>query len=284
MKLKQFIWICLIGALFVNAQTKTGFAAHLMGERDYFRAISEYKRLAFYSRDSVEIRNSYLQISKAYYKSGRYNASLQYAAYLLNMGKLPADIQIRAENYMGLNYHAMGLYNRALHVFSENAKLDPGPFSRLYEGLVLTEAGKWKQAANTYKMLNKYPAEPFAGLGGELSTKVLQGVNIPQKSPFVAGAFSALFPGGGQIYTDHPIDAIQAFLFVGAFAFSSYMAYKYDSENNRSYLTTGVALSITALFHAGNIIGAYRTAEYYNQKKRNDFIGGIREKVLKLDY
>ena len=43
-------------------------------------------------------------------------------------------------------------------------------------------------------------------------------------------------------------------------------------------------VSITGIFHIANIIGAYRTAEYKNNKEKLIFMENIREKVFSIDY
>lgn len=276
------VFICATG--FAQEKTSFGYAAHLMQSRDYYRAISEFKRIAFFSKDSTEIQASYMQIARAYYKSGHFKSSVSYCGTLLNMGGLSSQLYLKSENYLGLNYYALGMNARADAIFSRNAKIDSSGFSTLFDGLVKTDALKWQEASAIFNKLKDKQNRALSILGTELSDRVSRGRFLSYKSPVLSGVLSALIPGSGQLYSEHPVDALQAFLFVGAFAFSSYAAYKYDSQRKGPYIATGLALGITSLFHFGNILGAYKTAQYYNQKKQNDFINGIREKILEIDY
>lgn len=81
----------------------------------------------------------------------------------------------------------------------------------------------------------------------------------------------------------HYYDGLQALAFVSAFVLASYAAYRYDRDLNTNYLSTYAAISVTALFHLGNIIGAERTARYYNYRQRSDFMRDIRRKALSIE-
>jgi hypothetical protein len=44
---------------------------------------------------------------------------------------------------------------------------------------------------------------------------------------------------------------------------------------------TTVALSLTGLFHISNIMGAERTARFYNQRQRDLYVGAVRDQALR---
>ena len=121
-------------------------------------------------------------------------------------------------------------------------------------------------------------------MSDQLSKDVLEGDNIYRKNQYFATILSSILPGSGQFYCHHYYDGIQAFIYVGAFAFGTYTSYRYDKNFNTNYFSTIATASITGLFHIGNIIGAQRTAGYYNLKQKQKFLDSIRIKVFSIDF
>jgi hypothetical protein len=81
----------------------------------------------------------------------------------------------------------------------------------------------------------------------------------------------------------HWWDALQAAAFVGAFALTSFVAYEYDHSRGGPYWLTGISLSLTGVLHLANILGAERTAGYYNQRQDQLFLEPIRARVLDVE-
>lgn len=265
----------------IYAQDQMKFAEYLYKDHDYFRAISIYKQIMFFT-DDVETKNHCLfQIIKAYYKSNKYKASIQYTSRLLNQPQLPDWYLIKAQIYLGLNYYGLKLYPMAEDYFNRVISSDTTGFALYYLGLLNAESQQWKKASEIYEeVYQKYPQTRIGQISSQLSQDVIQGYNIPRKNPTFASILSTFIPGSGQIYSHHYYDGIQAFLFVGAFSYATFAAYRYDKNFNNNFLTTYVALSITAIFHLANIIGANRTANYYNLQQKEKFMTQIREKVF----
>jgi TM2 domain-containing membrane protein YozV len=107
---------------------------------------------------------------------------------------------------------------------------------------------------------------------------------VPHRSPLFAATLSAVLPGAGQAYYGHWFDAAQALGFVAAFGFVSYFAYRYDGARGGPYVFTAVSLSLTALLHLANILGAERTARYFNQHQRDLFVAPIRARALEAEF
>lgn len=282
----NWLWVlALLAGYGGRAQNTADYASYLMQERDYFRAISEYKRILFFSQDPAEKQFSLFQIAKAYHFSNRYKSSIQYATRLLNQPDLPADYLPKAQIYLGLNYYRMRVFPLAEDHFRQAQSADSSGFALLYLGLLRAERGQWAQAGGSFReAAAQFPAGPAGALAGELSEDVLLGEKLPRKSPWLATMMSALLPGSGQIYNRHYYDGVQAFLFVGAFSFASYAAYRYDRDLNTNYLSTYAAISLTGIFHLANIIGANRTARFYNYRQKEKFLEQVREKVFREAY
>jgi tetratricopeptide (TPR) repeat protein len=268
-----------------QAQSRADYARSLMADQDYYRAISVYKELAFFSRNADSTIFFLSQIGKAYRLSGHYTEAITTFADLADDFKLTLSESSMVNQNLGLAYLGMRVPAQSLSFFQEAEKGDTNRLSNFFLGAVYTEMGEWNKAMEEYStvMQGKTDSSLFALSERFLST-LQRSDQIPRRSPLVASLFSVVFPGSGQLYCGHDVDALQAFAFVSAFAFTSYVAYKYDSKYNRNYLLTGISISLAGIFHLANIIGAERTAEYFNQRQRDLFIEEIRDKTLNHDF
>lgn len=75
------------------------------------------------------------------------------------------------------------------------------------------------------------------------------------------------------------VDVALSFLYNAGFAYTSWLAYQYDKDND-TYLNTTAALSINYFFYIGNLLGAYKTARYRNYRLRSESVDKLREKVF----
>jgi tetratricopeptide (TPR) repeat protein len=284
LKRSRTLIILIMAAVSLNAQSNTDFAMSLMKDRDYFRAISLYKELAFFSHDRDSIIFYYSQIGKAYRLSQKYQLSVSTYSRLLNDYKLIDSMSRSIYLNLGLNYLEMNVPGQAISYFQEAQKTDTVGYSLFYLGLTAVEMSDWIKAQYYYDQLAlKTSAANLQALSKEFSSTIAGADRIPQRSPCLSALMSTFVPGSGQVYTGHYIDALQAFAFVSAFSFASYIAYQHDKNNNSNYLLTGISISITGLFHFANIIGAERTASYYNQRQKDLFIQEIRQKSYSLE-
>lgn len=266
------------------SQDHLDYADYLMQDNDFYRAISEYKKIYFFSNDAELKNHCLLNISKAYLKSNKYKLSIRYASILLNNTE-DQNLLTKANNYIGLNYYGLRVLSMAEDFFNKSFQTDDTGFSLFYSALLDLEKGRYKNARQKYTDICKqYPDSEIYETSKKLSEKVLLGKHLKTKSPFISAALSTFVPGSGQVYCGHYYDGIQAFIYVGAFAYATYIAYKYDKHVNNNYITTFASLSITALFHVGNIIGATKTADYYNMKQKEQFLDQIRKDVFSVDY
>jgi len=269
----------------IFSQTRMDYADYLYAEKDYFRAISEYKRTFYFSDDNNLKNNCLLNISRAYLKSSRFKSSIRYASKLLNREDVHTDRVTRANHVIGLSYYGLKVFPMAEDFFNKAASSDTSGFSLFYLALLDVEKSKYEDAHIKYHdIAQNHPDSEVARLSMQLSADVLKGHDVKRKNPFLAALMSALLPGSGQLYCQHAYDGLQSFLYVGAFAFATYAAYQYDRHCSDHYVHTAIAVSITGLFHIGNIIGAQRTARYYNLKQKENFLNRIRESVFSIDY
>lgn len=269
----------------VFARSQMDYAEFLMKDEDYFRAISMYKQIMYFSDDVVTRNFCLLQIAKAYHKGNRFKASIKFLSRLLNQSHLSASYLNRAQIYLGLNYYGLRSYTLAEDQLQKAVSTDTTGFASYYLALVELEKGNWRIAGESYERVSqKFGHTRIGILSKQLTEEVLKGEDLDSKNPYLAAVFSTILPGSGQFYCHHYYDGIQAFLYVGAFALATHAAYRYDRDFNKNYISTYIAFSITSLFHIGNIIGAQRTASYYNLKQKQRFLDQIRKKAFSIEY
>jgi len=258
------------------------FAESLMAENDFFRAITEYKRLAFYSSDDEVKRNCAYAIALAYLKSDHFSLSLAYLDALVNLPQVPEKLLLKANLLYGVNFYCLHEPVLARNYFDKSVLTDTSGMPELFLGLLSAENSAWQEASGFFRAAaDKAGTTGYGLLAVDLTKEILKGQTLDRRSPFLAGMFSAVLPGSGQAYTGHWFDGLNAFTMVGLFGFSTYLAFSYESQQNKGYYVyTAISGIITSLFYFSNILGAARTAEYYTAKQRQDFLDGIRDRIV----
>ncbi len=266
-----------------RAEPDPDFARQLMAERDYFRAITVYKELVFRATEPSRLAFYRYQIGQAYRLSRRPDLSSEVLGRLRPVA--PPELAGKIEVQLGLNDLAQNIPASAVQHFEQARALGEGGRADLALGLIDVDEGR--PAVAQLRFANAVAAASdakMAALAQQLGEAAGRYEQRPQKSPWLAGLLSAVVPGAGQLYAGHPVDAAQAFGFVGAFAFTSFLAYQYDRRREGPYVFTSISLSITALLHLANVLGAERTARYFNQHQNEIYLGPLRQRVLGLPF
>lgn len=93
------------------------------------------------------------------------------------------------------------------------------------------------------------------------------------KSGFLAGTLSAIFPGAGKIYAGKTLQGITTFLPVAIMGVQAYEAYKVGGVNTaRFYIYSG----LFSIFYIGNIWGSVLSVSVV----RNEFTKKINDQIL----
>jgi hypothetical protein len=133
--------------------------------------------------------------------------------------------------------------------------------------VIRDEAGAERALAG---LANEDPEGPWARVREE----VRQRGDLPSRSPVVAGLLSALCPGGGQLYTGRPVDAVGSFFAVALFAAGSWAAFEGELDL-LGWLSGAIALA----YHAGGVAGAVRSAHRRNETEERAFLDRVADLV-----
>ena len=256
--------------------TRADFAEDLLRERDYARAAGVYKELAFFASEPAQ-RAAYLyEVAQAERLGRKYELAIaSFSAVLEAPGVTPSLAQ-RAYLQLATTALAMRVPAQVPLYLERATGPEFAPIARVLRGSAAAQEGRWDDARALYAHAAEgAPGTRIGALAREFEGEVAHASELPSRSPWLAAGLSALVPGAGQVYTGHYVDALQAFAFIGAFAVSSYAAYRFDASEGHGYALTGAMLSITAIFHATNVVGAERTARYFNERARDGVLGPI---------
>ena len=278
------LWVLVICMLFsttLHAHTTLKYANHLYEQRDYFRAISAYKEIAFHADYPGLKQVAYSRIAYAYYHSGKYNSANYYVRHLLGQFSLNDSLRNEICIIGGLTAYQLEDYPRALRYFQQSRSGHTSGRSFAYTGLVHAALAQM-DSADWY--FTRIPTEDDALFNVQAKDDIRQLLmhrrTDRRKSPMLAAGMSALLPGAGQVYSNHYYDALQAAGFVLGFAYASYLAYRYEKSEGGPYIRTGIGIGVTGIFHLGNILGAYRTAQYRNYRQRETFLRRLQNLIL----
>ncbi len=254
------------------------FAGRLMEEKDLYRAITEYKRFLSYYPEDERAPLCLLNIAIAYEKGGKTDLAVEQFQQIYK--NYPGtSMSERAYYEIGIAYYTDGRYEDADRAFSDFIKNYPGSIrmdpAHIHLGWSLIYLWKLERAASVfYAVSEKSPQHPFAQA---LSKEIESGITTPNKSPVLAGIFSAVLPGAGQIYTGRFTEGVTSFVLNGSFIWAIVELFDRGSE------VAGTLLGFfEAGWYTGGIFGAVNDAHKFNSKARMDFIQNLKTRFPML--
>ena len=255
-------------------QSQFDFAQNLFYEKDYERAITEYKRFIFLFPQSSLSERVALMIGHSYFKEGRWNESILSFEEFIKM--YPESHEVAEAYYFkGAGERRLKRYEDALSSFEKIQKLGSEEYrdrAVLESALVHLDKNDWNGARALFSTVpddSEYFDSAFIFLKGLDNMN-----NISLKSPALAGTFAAILPGAGHLYTERYRDALVAFLLNGVFIGAAYEFF--DDENYSAGIIVG---AFELGWYAGNIYSAVGSAHKFNRRMRNDFIEGLKIKT-----
>jgi TolA-binding protein len=190
------------------------FAERLMREGEYFRAITEYRRFLFYFPDDPRCPMVHFTIGLAFYRGENYMEALQTfrevaqrypgTAYGKQAWLWQGECLLRQGQYVD----AERLYTEMTERFSHE---EIGQKARYQRAWTLLYRRQWHAAVTQFEQVA--PGSDLYHSAQLLTREAMAGARLPMKSPALAGTFSGLLPGSGQLYNGRLGDALLAFFF-----------------------------------------------------------------------
>lgn len=243
------------------------FADYLFCDKDYLRAIDEYKKyLLLADNDSVEfkIAMGYSNINDQINASNRFSLTKKSSPFY-EQSKMEMLKSIYLQNRDSSFYSAAEMIINSQSIYSINAY-------RLKNTSILLSNN---ELPGKEKFLIPFENDEKNTLSGFYDLKK----NPPYKSEILAGILSTLIPGSGKIYTQEYGDGITAFILTGLFAYLAYTNFEHDHQT-RAWIFTAIG----AGFYVGNIYGSVASAQIFNARVNFEFDEGVKMYLEKKNY
>jgi len=247
------------------------FAEQLMREGEYFRAITEYRRFLFYYPDDPRGAMVHFSIGLAFYRGESYVEALQTFQEVTQQYPNTAYGK-QAWLWQGESLIKQGQYTTAEGIFKAITEQFPsdriGQQARYQRAWALLYQRRWRNAATQFQQVA--PDSDLYQSAQLLAQEALVGERLPTKSPVLAGIFSGIFPGSGQLYNGRLGDALLAFFLNSLFIVGVIEAIHSDAP-----ALAGMLSFFEAGWYAGNVYGAINGAHKYNRHTAETFLANL---------
>lgn len=243
---------------FFSADNRLKFADYLFSEKDYLRALNEYREyLKQYNKDTV-----YFKYAECFLRIGKYeDAAANFKSLFFN-STLEDDAKLHFFKANFLN----GLYLSDFKYFRNLANSEvytSSKYLKYINRLVLISYFFDNSALpDTNKFFSAFDDSNYVFIKSFYLTKKFPNY----KSSSKAGILSVIVPGLGKIYTGKISDGITAFISTALFVFLSVNNFNHN-HNFRGWFFA----SLSAFTYAGNIYGSVASAQIYNAQQRFNF-------------
>lgn len=241
-------------------------------EQDYYRAITEYKKVIHLFPDYEKIDWVHFQIGKLYYEGGRY-AQAKYALLPLTDSR-DTYLRFLAHNYIALSYYENTEYANAERLFDELRLEPPGkPYITDYTIYMSMAAAGNKNFSTALERMRE-AEKLWHSSSAENSTQTQyrhffdktvplleKASELSPKSPFWAAFFAAIFPGAGHFFLGEWDTGVVSLSLVGGAAFLAYDGFVRASAVHSILFTTFATGA-----YIGQIYSGYRTARKHNEE------------------
>ncbi len=243
------------------------FADALFGERDYYRAITEYKRIEHSTTNQASAIRARFMIGLSYFQGSKWDVSSEVFSDVLFAGPGEQMAPV-AQMLIGESAYRRKDYTAAIDAFETFVQRYPADTlamdARMRIAQSYLQLGQADYAGQQAEQLQSEHADDDRA--ARFAARVRGGA-YERKSPLTAGLLAGALPGAGYIYTGRPRDGALAFLLnVGMFTAAA-VAY-YNDEPVAGTFASALGVS----WYAGNIYGSVNAAHKYNRDRRNRFI------------
>jgi len=259
----------------VSPQQLFDFASSLHSSRDYYGAVIEFKRLVSYFPSGPLTEEASFMIGKSYYDAGRMeDAAKTFESFV---GVFPDSKNIEAAlAFMAKADYASGYYKRGIkRLLDVKVGLKDQSMMRASDYLIgwgYLGDHDFDRSNSVFHYVSTSESE-YREFARSLAYDVKKGKDLPSKSPLLAGLFSSILPGSGQMYAGRYYDGLVSFFFNALFIYLAADNFRIDNDPT-AILFTAIELG----WYTGNIYSAVGSAHKYNEVQKDEFVGGLKIK------
>jgi len=272
--LYSFPAFCTETAIVLSDEAQLKVADAFMEEGEYYRAITEYKRLLILFPSSAGADYALFKIGMACYRGEEYESAAHSLA-LLRERPMAGGYAAQGRYFEGLSYWKLKKYEYAKVALRSVAVLCPhsgyAPRALIARALVSFDQDDIAGSVNDLqKLMGSYPAHPGAMRAAEAVKLLGRYHNLPEKSRVLAGLMSAVIPGSGYMYAGHFKDGVTAFFINGLSVAGAMTGVSQDN-----YAVGAIVGGVGLPFYAGNIHGSANAAKKWNAAAKDEFRGKL---------
>ena len=270
------------GGVLLTEAVQLKVADAFMDEREYYRAVTEYKRFLILFPDSDRADYALFRTGLACYQGEEYeSAAKSFSTLRERYGESAYAPQARY--FEGLSYWKSKQYGAAAGTFESLVDSYPAsetaPLALVAAAMLALEQENVDASRRRLQTLAAaYPDYPGSMKARDAVNLLDQYQNLPRKSKILAGVMSAVVPGSGYFYAEHYADGVTAFL-INALAIAGMVTATYQ-EN---YAVAGIVGGIGLPFYFGNIYGSANAAQKWNLALRKELRNKI-QVTLSYDF
>jgi tetratricopeptide (TPR) repeat protein len=240
-----------------------GFAGALREEGDYYRAITEYKRVAHFCSDDTLKQRARMAVGEVLLEAGRYGLVVDwYRGLGTEEARVPS-----AELLTGRSLFRLGQYEDTIGLLTplsrNGASEEQASEASYYVGLSQIRVGRLQKAEDSLSLVDH--ASPYSDRASRYLHLLESRPEPDNKSPFVASVL-AVVPGAGYAYSGHYGTALASLVVNGLLGWATADAFRDGNDG-----AGGFYLLLTAGFYLGNIMGSAQSATRYNAHQEARF-------------
>lgn len=258
-----------IGRDYYSPENLLKFADHLYQEKDYLRAIGEYQRYLLYSPQDAD--SVLYKIGLCYRLAGDTERAI---IYFRKIAPRNSDNPLRfSANYqIAYTYFLDDQHENSLQYLNQILDDTKSPDERgklqILAAFNYMHQSRWRDAEHILGSLISED-EDLNLTASSLKARAREGMNLPRKSPIMAGLFSAVIPGTGKIYCREYGDGIYSLIITGI---TGWLAWNGFRGNGIRSVSGWVFGSVCSVFYAGNVYGSAVAARIYNHRLESDLL------------
>jgi|GEM_PF-837376 len=257
-----------------------GFADYLFNTGEYYRAITEYRRVLYDYPDSTQKLSLLRNIGRCYLQGQDYEGYIRFFKLNNQLFKTNSEIPAEMELYLSQSYYHLKNYRQAISVLEwSRIQATDSIFNarQLCLGVAYARLFDWHTSIKKMEFIQ--PKSPLKVTAQRLSLSWQNYPKLPYRNPMWAATFSAIIPGAGYLYADQRRTAVTALLVNGFLAWAIR-----DAIHEKQYGLTAAAIFFGVGWYVGNIKGSLEAAKNFNSYIRHQFINKLLEKEQLEEY
>lgn len=248
---------------YYSPENVLAFAEHLYQTGDYLRAAGEYQRYLFHVPEEAD--STLYQIGLCYRLAGDAEKAIG-TFHKVVSGSTDARLRSASSYQIAYSHFLLNQYGESIRyidqALDDAETVDERAQLQLLAAFGYLNQRQWQDAERMIVSSAAEDAE-LNNTASALRTSAREGINLPRKSPALAGLFSTVVPGTGKIYCKQYGDGIYSLILIGITGLLAWDGFRDGGARSaRGWLFGG----ISGVFYAGNVYGSAMAARIYNHQ------------------